>query len=229
MKLLETDKRNLERQIVSVKTNVTRSKSYERPEKAYIELVGTSYVSLDKLEYENRELRLKVRRLETQLVEKETELARVKSIGAHSHSLLLDTTSSRSERNRELERIRAAQLQAEKLLEAREQSHRQQVLRLENQIQLLREQLNQEIKRRQLYVLRSSRAGREMRQLRQALGDSLRTVAQDPSLDAVLLEHEARKLDSTLTSTASLPPSLALPAPPSPSSGPSACRLKYNE
>lgn len=82
------------------------------------------------------------------------------------------------------------------------------------QIQLLREQLNQEIKRRQLYVLRSSRAGREMQQLRQALGDSLRTVAQDPSLDAVLLEHEARKLDSTL-STASLPPSLALPAPPS--------------
>lgn len=84
-----------------------------------------------------------------------------------------------------------------------------------SQIQLLREQLNQEIKRRQLYVLRSSRAGREMQQLRQALGDSLRTVAQDPSLDAVLLEHEARKLDSTLTSTASLPPSLALPAPPS--------------
>jgi len=54
-----------------------------------------------------------------------------------------------------------------------------------------------------------------MQQLRQALGDSLRTVAQDPSLDAVLLEHEARKLDSTVTSTASLPPSLALPAPPS--------------
>ena len=80
---------------------------------------------------------------------------------------------------------------------------------------MLRVQLNQEIKRRQLYVLRSSRAGREMQHLRQALGDSLRTVSQDPSLDAMLLEHEARKLDSTVTSTASLPPSLALPPPSS--------------
>ncbi|KAL0100440.1 hypothetical protein PUN28_019642 [Cardiocondyla obscurior] len=209
IKLLEADKRNLERQLASGKTSA-RSKSYERPEKAHVELLGTSY-SLDNLEHENRELRLKIRKLEAQLAEKEAELIRMKSTYIHSHSLL-DTSRDRSG---ELERIRAAQLQAEKLLEAREQSHRQQVSRLENQIQLLREQLNQEIKRRQLYVLRSSRAGREMQQLRQALGDSLRTVAQDPSLDAVLLEHEARKLDSTLTSSTSLPPSLALPAPPS--------------
>ncbi|XP_072755819.1 uncharacterized protein Root [Anoplolepis gracilipes] len=225
VKLLEADKRNLERQIVASKTSV-RSKSYERPEKAHIELLGTSY-SLDNLEHENRELRLKIRKLETQLAEKEAELIRIKSTYLHSPHSLLDTSRDRSG---ELERIRAAQLQAEKLLEAREQSHRQQVSRLENQIQLLREQLNQEIKRRQLYVLRSSRAGREMQQLRQALGDSLRTVAQDPSLDAVLLEHEARKLDSTLTSTTSLPPSLALPAPPSShrSGTPSIVKLYYN-
>lgn len=79
-------------------------------------------------------------------------------------------------------------------------------------MQSLREQLNQEIKRRQQYVLRSTRAGREMQQLRQALGDSLRTVSQDPSLDALLLEHEARKLDNNLSSTASLPPALTLPS-----------------
>ncbi|KAF7402943.1 hypothetical protein HZH66_005210 [Vespula vulgaris] len=209
VKLLETEKRTLENQVSTLKSVGTRSKSYERPEKAHIELLGSSY-SFDNLEQENRELRLKIRRLETQLAEKEAELIRAKSIYTHSHSIL----ESSRDRTGEIERLRAAQLQAEKLLEAREQSHRQQVIRLENQIQLLREQLNQEIKRRQLYVLRSSRAGREMQQLRQALGDSLRTVAQDPSLDAVLLEHEARKLDSTLTSTTSLPPSLAL-APPS--------------
>ncbi|EFA13631.2 hypothetical protein TcasGA2_TC005246 [Tribolium castaneum] len=81
-----------------------------------------------------------------------------------------------------------------------------------NNITLLREQLNQEIKRRQQYVLRSTKAGREMQQLRQALGDSLRTVSQDPSLDALLLEHEARKLDNTLSTTASLPPGLSLPS-----------------
>ncbi|XP_015432669.1 PREDICTED: LOW QUALITY PROTEIN: rootletin [Dufourea novaeangliae] len=206
VKLLENDKRNLERQLSLVKSTSVRSKSYERPEKAHAELLGTSF-DVDHYEQENRELRLKVRRLETQLAEKEAELIRVKSSYVHSHSMY----DFGRDRTGEIERLRAAQLQAEKLLEAREQSHRQQVLRLENQIQLLREQLNQEIKRRQLYVLRSSRAGREMQHLRQALGDSLRTVAQDPSLDAVLLEHEARKLDSTLTSTTSLPPSLALP------------------
>lgn len=36
----------------------------------------------------------------------------------------------------EIERTRAAQLQAERLLEAKEQSHRQQVSRLENQVYL---------------------------------------------------------------------------------------------
>ncbi|XP_076662657.1 ciliary rootlet coiled-coil, rootletin isoform X2 [Andrena cerasifolii] len=210
VKLLETDKRNLERQLSLLKSTSARSKSYERPEKAHTELLGSSF-DLDHFEQENRELRLKLRRLETQLAEKEAELIRVKSSYTHTHSVF----DYSRDRTGEIERLRAAQLQAEKLLEAREQSHRQQVLRLENQIQLLREQLNQEIKRRQLYVLRSSRAGREMQQLRQALGDSLRTVAQDPSLDAVLLEHEARKLDSTLTSTTSLPPSLALPPPSS--------------
>lgn len=77
---------------------------------------------------------------------------------------------------------------------------------------MLRDQLNQEIKRRQMYVLRSSRTGREMQQLRQTLGDSLRTVSQDPTLDALLLEHETRKLDNTLANTASLPPGLNLPS-----------------
>lgn len=129
MKLLEADKRNLERQIAAGKTSI-RSKSYERPEKAHIELLGTSY-SIDNLEHENRELRLKIRKLETQLAEKESELIRIKSTYIHSPHSLLDTSRDRSG---ELERIRAAQLQAEKLLEAREQSHRQQVSRLENQV-----------------------------------------------------------------------------------------------
>lgn len=77
---------------------------------------------------------------------------------------------------------------------------------------MLRDQLNQEIKRRQQYVLRSTRAGREMQQLRQTLGESLRTVSQDPTLDALLLEHETRKLDNTLASSASLPPGLSIPS-----------------
>nr|CAD7197849.1 unnamed protein product [Timema douglasi] len=181
---LEAEKRSMERTVAAGHSK----SSYElRPEKS-----SGDRESAALLEQENRELKLRIRRLESQLAEKEAELTRLRAergVGGGGEG-----------RGAETERLRAAQLQAERLLEAREQSHRQQVLRLENQLQLLREQLNQEVKRRQLYVLRSSRAGREMQQLRQALGDSLRTVAQDPSLDAMLLEHETRKLDTSLTS-----------------------------
>nr|CAD7442663.1 unnamed protein product [Timema bartmani] len=183
---LEAEKRSMERNVAAGHSK----SSYElRPEKS-----SGDRESAALLEQENRELKLRIRRLESQLAEKEAELTRLRAergsgVGGGGEG-----------RGAETERLRAAQLQAERLLEAREQSHRQQVLRLENQLQLLREQLNQEVKRRQLYVLRSSRAGREMQQLRQALGDSLRTVAQDPSLDAMLLEHETRKLDTSLTS-----------------------------
>lgn len=76
------------------------------------------------MDQENRDLRLKVRRLETLLAEKESELARAKT-KLHDSSKCLPGDS---------ERYRTAQIQAERLLDAREQSHRQQVLRLENQV-----------------------------------------------------------------------------------------------
>ncbi|XP_055383850.1 rootletin [Condylostylus longicornis] len=146
------------------------------------------------IEQENRDLRMKVRRLETQLAEKEAELARVKARAIENSKSL----------GGESDRYRSAQMQAEKLLDAREQAHKQQVLRLENQISMLREQLAQENKRRQQYILRSSRANREMAHLRHALGDSLRHVSQDP-LDPALLENETRRLDCAVSM--SLPPS----------------------
>lgn len=57
---------------------------------------------------------------------------------------------------------------------------------------MLREQLAQEAKRRQQYILRSSKANREMQHLRNTLGDSLRHVSQQP-LDPTLLENETRR------------------------------------
>lgn len=70
----------------------------------------------------------------------------------------------------------------------------------------MRDQLNQEIKRRQMYVMRSSRMGQEAQQLRQVLGDSLSRVSQDPSLDAGMLQHETRKLDTSVAPLALPPP-----------------------
>lgn len=108
------------------------------------------------IENECRDLRMKVRRLETMLAEKEAELARAKA--KFSESPKCSTNDA--------ERYRHAQMQAERLLDARENSHKQQILRLENQISMLREQLAQEAKRRQLYILRGSRAGGEAQRLR---------------------------------------------------------------
>ena len=90
---------------------------------------GTFNCGLDHavIEQENRDLRLKVRRLETLLAEKESELARCKA-RIHDSVKCMDGLDS--------DRYRSAQMHAEKLLDAREQSHRQQVLRLENQVQL---------------------------------------------------------------------------------------------
>ncbi|XP_066156628.1 rootletin isoform X1 [Euwallacea fornicatus] len=237
LRQLEGENRNLERLASKPSGTLSKTKTYLRPEKSTYDGVDksaydrsektyekiekysplekydrsgpekyeldASVTELDRYEQENRELRVRISRLEAELAEKDAELARLRT-----QRPSLDAKFDRAE----IERYRAAQLQAERLLEAREQSHRQQISRLESQIKLLRDQLNEEIKRRQQYVLRSTKAGREMQQLRQALGDSLRTVSQDPSVDALLLEHEARKLDNTLSSTSSLPPALGLPS-----------------
>lgn len=79
------------------------------------------------IEQETRDLRLKLRRLETLLAEKESELARCKA-RLHDSAKCLDGDS---------ERYRSAHMHAEKLLDAREQAHRQQVMRLENQVRII--------------------------------------------------------------------------------------------
>ncbi|XP_072949799.1 uncharacterized protein Root [Epargyreus clarus] len=157
----------------------------------------THSTDLSLLELENRELRMKIRRLEKELADKESEL----SIARNRY---LGELGSGPNRREDVEHYRQAALQAERLLEAREASHRQQIIRLENQAAALRSQLSAEIRRRQAYVARSGRAARDVQRLRSALGDSLRTVSQDPALDSYTLEHEARKLDNTLAH--SLPP-----------------------
>ncbi|XP_058981503.1 rootletin-like, partial [Musca domestica] len=181
-----------------LENNTAANNNYQRKSSAAAGGGGGSFnCGLDHavIEQENRDLRLKVRRLETLLAEKESELARCKA-RIHDSAKCMDGMDT--------ERYRSAQMHAEKLLDAREQSHRQQVLRLENQISMLREQLAQEAKRRQQYILRSSKANREMQHLRSTLGDSLRHVSQHP-LDPNLLESESRRLDNAVSM--SLPPS----------------------
>lgn len=119
---LEAERRNIERQS-AVKSD--RGKTYERPEKYEAD---SAITELDRCEQENRDLKHKIASLEAELNEKESELLRLRTLRTG-----LDSKFDRAE----VERYRAAQLQAERLLEAREQSHRQQVARLENQVTIL--------------------------------------------------------------------------------------------
>lgn len=112
----------MERTASKAAPTTLRSTFYERPEKYETD---SGINELEKYEQENRELRIKISRLEADLAEKETELNRLRSQRPG-----LDSKFDRAD----IERYRAAQLQAERLLEAREQSHRQQVARLENQV-----------------------------------------------------------------------------------------------
>lgn len=79
------------------------------------------------IKQENQDLKIKIRRMETMLAEKESELARLKT-------KLLDSSKCPVD---DADRYRAAQLQSERLLDVREQHHRQQVLQLENQVGIL--------------------------------------------------------------------------------------------
>jgi rootletin len=139
------------------------------------------------LEEENSELRRKIGKLEAEI--RDLERRHVKHVADV-------TLQVKQERDFELERARASKLQAERLLEAREGNYRAQVARLESQILNLKEQLSEEIRRRQTFLSRSFRTGQEIRSLRTTLGDSLRNVSMDPSCHT--MDNETRRLDTTL-------------------------------
>lgn len=81
--------------------------------------------SLNRLEEENVELQRAVQEIQAQLAQAEQD---------HSARLIDLTSRHRQETELETERLRSAQLQAERMLEARERAHRQRVKGLEEQV-----------------------------------------------------------------------------------------------
>ncbi|KAL0154302.1 hypothetical protein M9458_050415, partial [Cirrhinus mrigala] len=65
-----------------------------------------------------------------------------------SHSASEQAARLREDAQREAERLRVSQREAERTLAARERAHRQRVKGLEEQVSTLKEQLQQEIRRR---------------------------------------------------------------------------------
>ena len=104
------------------------------------------------------------------------------------------TTRHRHETEMETERLRSAQIQAERMLEARERAHRQRVKGLEEQTATLKDQLSQEMRKRQQYISRSVKTGDEIADIRSMLDQSLTKVAYNPEIDPILLEQETKKL-----------------------------------
>jgi hypothetical protein len=128
-------------------------------------------------------------------------------------SLIDLTTRNRRETEAETERIRSSQTAAERALEAREKAHRARVKSLEDQVNsykipydiklsdfnqqitTIKEQLHQEMRKRQSFLNRSLANGEEISALRREITDSLSFVSQDPhGLDPVLLDHETKRL-----------------------------------
>ena len=62
----------------------------------------------------------------------------------------------------------------------------------------LKDQLSQEMRKRQQYISRSVRAGEDIADIRSMLDQSLTKVATDPELDPLLLEQESRRLEESL-------------------------------
>ncbi|CAF4826729.1 unnamed protein product [Rotaria sp. Silwood1] len=139
-----------------------------------------------RLEEENQALQKQVEHLQAALNESEQQ---------HAQRLIDLTTRNRRETEAETERIRTSQTAAERALEAREKAHRARVKGLEEQITTLKEQLHQEMRKRQTFLTRSLTNGDEISALRREITDSLSFVSQDPrGLDPVLLDHETKRL-----------------------------------
>ena len=81
----------------------------------------------------------------------------------HDYRLIDLTTRHRAETEMETERLRANQNQAERTLESRERTHRQKVKGLEEQASTLKDQLGQEMKKRQQYIRSVNRLNADLK------------------------------------------------------------------
>ncbi|CAM2119804.1 unnamed protein product [Caretta caretta] len=77
-----------------------------------------------------------------------------------AHAQCLMELTSRHQLELETERLHSTQLQAERSLESRERAHKQCVKDLEDQMNLLKEQLGQEVWKRQSYLTQVLRTGK---------------------------------------------------------------------
>ncbi|XP_076086637.1 uncharacterized protein LOC143057256 isoform X1 [Mytilus galloprovincialis] len=197
---VETQKTEMERTYIRLeKDKSALRKTLDKVEREKLkteEIANTSLMekgsldrSLARLDEDNCDLNKQVQQLQAQLAEAEQQ---------HAQRLIDVTTRHRAETEMETERLRTAQMQAERMLETRERSNRTKIKGLEETVATLKDQLSTEMKKRQLYISRSARTGDEIRDIRSILDSSLSNVTRDQSLDPLIMETETRKLDESL-------------------------------
>ncbi|UMM41579.1 hypothetical protein L5515_017779 [Caenorhabditis briggsae] len=124
--------------------------------------------SLNAMERENKELYKNCAQLQQQIAQLEME---------NGNRILELTNKQREEQERQLIRMRQEKGQIEKVIENRERTHRNRIKQLEDQIAILRDQLDGERRRRREYVDRSmvndiGRLGSNVLGIRNSYGDN---------------------------------------------------------
>ncbi|GCB78928.1 hypothetical protein scyTo_0015906, partial [Scyliorhinus torazame] len=222
---LESEKLDAERAVSRLERERTAARrALEKAESEKVRMEGeTRHLSAERKRLEEtvsvteKELSSTRQRLK----ELQNQLSELKS--SHHRDLTNVTTRGQIELKGEVDHLRLSNRQLETTLESRERAHRQRVKGLEEQITVLKTQLNLELQHKHQYIRLSTRANNELSGLRRNLSDSLSAVSRDPDLS--MLASETRRLDRSLnhslqSSPGSHAPSSATQSRTLPSRGP---------
>jgi len=195
---LETQKSDAEKALYRLEKDKNAIlKTLDKVERAKLlneELLSKSVdrSSLDKtlqgLNAENQELQKQIKALQADLARAE-----------HEHSQRLNDLTNRFRQETDAE-MRAVQSQAEKQLEARDRANKHRIKGMEEQIEMLKDQLEKEIRKRQLFLSRSGHLlSEDVLEVRKALADSgaleKLAAARKLDIDPMMIERENKKLD----------------------------------
>ena len=194
---LEHDKKDLEWKVTSTSAAAASSPRITEHIRAQIPLVGgrspsagsghahgESLVKVRLLEEENLRLLRKIKSLEQQLSEIEI---------LHGKRVTELLNDRRKEREKENGRQREVLKQLEGNQSARDKIFKERIQSLEHQVNLLKEQLSKEMRRRQTLITESSSINNEISELRQNLDQSLFVVNE--RTDGRTLDREASRLN----------------------------------
>ena len=199
LNMLDSDKKELERKVILSASRSPITPDHVDHIRSQIPLLGgrtptprnhahgEQLTKIRLLEQENDRLLRKVRGMEQQLSELEI------LHGKRVQELLQDR---RKEREKENLRQRESLKHIEVTNTAREKIFKERIYGLEQQVDVLKDQLSKEMRRRQTFIMESTGISNEISELRHNLDQSLQNV--NATTDGRTLDREAGRLNVTL-------------------------------